>query len=196
MPTKPTKSDIHERKEFSKRWKASLASAGMIISPTVLQRVFNSQSSIPVSVHAARKWLMRDSIPTQSHLRTLSEIFRDFSHLVEILRWFARFQRKSHYAKRRDVADWFPLPYQKYTDAHIEFDQITGRRRKEAKIDYCLFFTKLSFSLSERFSIKNSTQSSVTTIQTYTVGSELSEVIFFLNRSVWIGSMRSGLRIS
>jgi hypothetical protein len=74
MPTKPTKSDIHERIGFSSRLKASLESADMPISPTVLQRIFNSQSSIPVSVHAARKWLMGDSIPTQTHLRTLSVI--------------------------------------------------------------------------------------------------------------------------
>ena len=75
MPTKPTKSDIHERISFSSRLRASLESAGMPISPTVLQRVFNSQSSIPVSVHAARKWLTGDSIPTQNHLRTLSIIW-------------------------------------------------------------------------------------------------------------------------
>jgi hypothetical protein len=74
MPTKPTKSDIHERITFSMRLKASLESAGTPISPTVLQRIFNSQSSIPVSVHAARKWPTGDSIPTQTHLRTLSVI--------------------------------------------------------------------------------------------------------------------------
>jgi hypothetical protein len=39
-------------------------------------------------------------------------------------------------------------------------------------------------SLSAQLSILNSSQSSVTTIQTYTVGSELSKSVFLLSKSV------------
>jgi hypothetical protein len=74
MPTKSIKSDISERVGFSNRLKTSMESADLPISATVLERLFNSHASIPLSVHAVRKWLIGESIPRQTHLRTLSVI--------------------------------------------------------------------------------------------------------------------------
>ena len=71
---KPIAAADRERGEFAERLEQALAAAGMSHSPTDLQRVFNQQSSVPVTVHAARKWLTGESIPRQSHLRILAAI--------------------------------------------------------------------------------------------------------------------------
>ena len=63
-----------ERKEFAERLRAALRQARQPAdSPTALARGFNSRfPGQPVTVHAARKWLMAESIPTQDKLRTLA----------------------------------------------------------------------------------------------------------------------------
>ncbi len=63
-----------ERMNFSLRLKETLHSArGLPASPTVLAREFNFRySGEPVTVHAARKWLVGDALPTQDKLRTLA----------------------------------------------------------------------------------------------------------------------------
>ncbi len=43
------------------------------IGPTRLQMEFNARSEKTVTVHAARKWLMGESIPTQEKLRILAQ---------------------------------------------------------------------------------------------------------------------------
>jgi hypothetical protein len=49
-----------ERAQFAKRVAAALLARGMPASPTELQRAFNAQNpNLAVSVHAARKWLVR-----------------------------------------------------------------------------------------------------------------------------------------
>ena len=64
-----------ERTQFSKRVSAALVARGMPASPTELQRAFNAQNpKLAVSVHAARKWLMGESIPTQARLRELAAV--------------------------------------------------------------------------------------------------------------------------
>ena len=64
-----------ERTQFSERVAAALVARGMLASATVLQRAFNAQNpQLAISVHAARKWLMGESIPTQARLRELAAV--------------------------------------------------------------------------------------------------------------------------
>ena len=63
-----------ERSAFSARLHQSLRNADHPAShPTYLSREFNFRfSGHPVTVHAARKWLVGESIPTQDKLRALA----------------------------------------------------------------------------------------------------------------------------
>ena len=64
-----------ERTQFTKRVQAALVARGMPASATELQRAFNAQNpKLAVSVHAARKWLMGEAIPTQARLRELAAV--------------------------------------------------------------------------------------------------------------------------
>ncbi|RYD94429.1 MAG: hypothetical protein EOP50_09525, partial [Sphingobacteriales bacterium] len=60
-----------ERKEFAERLQSALRQARQPAdSPTALARGFNSHfPGRAITVHAARKWLMAESIPTQDKLR-------------------------------------------------------------------------------------------------------------------------------
>ena len=64
-----------ERQQFSERLQQALRSAEYSPdSPTQLAREFNARfAGQPVTVHAARKWLMGESIPTQEKLRSLAK---------------------------------------------------------------------------------------------------------------------------
>jgi transcriptional regulator with XRE-family HTH domain len=64
-----------ERHQFSERLQQALRSAEYSPdSPTQLAREFNERfAGQPVTVHAARKWLMGESIPTQEKLRSLAK---------------------------------------------------------------------------------------------------------------------------
>ena len=63
-----------ERMNFSQRLIDTLASSrALSASPTVLAREFNRHFvGRPVTVHAARKWLVGEAIPTQDKLRALA----------------------------------------------------------------------------------------------------------------------------
>ena len=63
-----------ERKDFAGRLQSALRQARQPAdSPTALARGFNSRfPGRAITVHAARKWLMAESIPTQDKLRTLA----------------------------------------------------------------------------------------------------------------------------
>lgn len=63
-----------EREAFSGRLKSSLRRARHAPdSPTVLARHFNEiYPGLPITVHAARKWLVAQAIPTQDKLRVLA----------------------------------------------------------------------------------------------------------------------------
>ncbi len=63
-----------ERLEFSERLQQALRNAEYSPnSPTQLAREFNVRfAGHPVTVHAARKWLQGESIPTQEKLRALA----------------------------------------------------------------------------------------------------------------------------
>jgi hypothetical protein len=63
-----------EREAFSQRLLDSLRSAACPESPTVLAREFNHRiAGSAITVHAARKWLVGEAIPTQEKLRILAE---------------------------------------------------------------------------------------------------------------------------
>jgi transcriptional regulator with XRE-family HTH domain len=64
-----------ERIDFSNRLRDALKRANYAPdSPTQLAREFNARNQHrPVTIHAARKWLVGESIPTQEKLRLLSE---------------------------------------------------------------------------------------------------------------------------
>jgi hypothetical protein len=63
-----------EREAFSQRLLQSLGDVGCSDSPTVVSREFNQRyAGAPVTVHAARKWLVGEAMPTQEKLRVLAE---------------------------------------------------------------------------------------------------------------------------
>src|SRR3569833_1795615 len=64
-----------EREDISARLQQNLRDADYSPeSPTQLAREFNIRfPGRPITVHAARKWLMGEAIPTQEKLRTLAQ---------------------------------------------------------------------------------------------------------------------------
>jgi hypothetical protein len=65
----------NERDQFSQRLQAMLRQTHHSPdSPTELAREFNIRfSGPPITVHAARKWLVGEAIPTQDKMRALAE---------------------------------------------------------------------------------------------------------------------------
>jgi transcriptional regulator with XRE-family HTH domain len=65
---------INEKDAFSQRLAKALKEARVDTgSPTLFAREFNRRyTGKPISTHAARKWLMGESIPTQEKLRLLA----------------------------------------------------------------------------------------------------------------------------
>jgi hypothetical protein len=65
---------LTERENFSIRLQQSLRKAQLSHdSPTELARDFNARfPGRPITVHAARKWLMGEAIPTQDKMQTLA----------------------------------------------------------------------------------------------------------------------------
>jgi len=63
-----------EQESFSQRLQQALQNAKYSTSsPTQLAREFNARYlGRPITVHAARKWLVGEAIPTQEKLRTLA----------------------------------------------------------------------------------------------------------------------------
>ncbi len=77
MKSRLRKPAEQERAHFAERVKAALAARDMPVSATGLQRVFNERNNdLAISVHAARKWLMGEAIPTQSRLRALADVLQ------------------------------------------------------------------------------------------------------------------------
>jgi len=66
---------LNERERFSLRLQQTLRNAHHSPdSPTELARDFNIRfGGRPITVHAARKWLVGEAIPTQDKMRTLAE---------------------------------------------------------------------------------------------------------------------------
>lgn len=67
----PSVADL-ERQQFSTRLVTTLEQAGYAPSPTKLAREFNARCTTKtVTIHAARKWLVGEAIPTQTKLKVL-----------------------------------------------------------------------------------------------------------------------------
>jgi hypothetical protein len=74
MPQSHLSAAQKQRALFSKRFIASLEILGIPPSPTIVQREYNSRShQLPITSHAARKWLMGEAIPNQDRLQVLAE---------------------------------------------------------------------------------------------------------------------------
>ena len=66
-----------ERAQFAQRVKTALAARDMPASATALQRTFNERyPELAISVHAARKWVMGESIPAQARLRAVADVLQ------------------------------------------------------------------------------------------------------------------------
>ena len=66
-----------ERAQFAQRVKTALAARDMPASATALQRTFNERyPELAISVHAARKWIAGESIPTQARLRAVADVLQ------------------------------------------------------------------------------------------------------------------------
>jgi hypothetical protein len=64
-----------ERELFAERLRQALTASSVETEAAVLHRAFNERSQQPpVTVHAARKWLMGESIPTHSRLQALATL--------------------------------------------------------------------------------------------------------------------------
>jgi hypothetical protein len=62
-----------ERMHFSERLKASLLAANLPLQPSAFARAFNARADgAAVTVHAARKWLVGDAIPTHEKVVVLA----------------------------------------------------------------------------------------------------------------------------
>ena len=73
MPRTAKQPALTEPQAFAQRLRAALVAAGVVVSPTTLQRKFNAVSGdAAVSVHAVRKWIMGESIPTQRRIQVLA----------------------------------------------------------------------------------------------------------------------------
>ena len=73
--TVPTMNSSNERESFSQRLQQALKSGHYSPdSPTKLAREFNIRfDGRPITVHAARKWLVGEAIPTQEKLRMIAQ---------------------------------------------------------------------------------------------------------------------------
>jgi hypothetical protein len=64
---------LQERVKFSERLKSSLLAAGLTIQPGEFTRAYNARADgAAITTHAARKWLMGESIPTHEKIMVLS----------------------------------------------------------------------------------------------------------------------------
>ncbi len=70
-------SSQNERKEFTERLNNSLMNCELAPSPTALCKLLKSKdSNLILSVHAVRKWLHGESLPTQAKLKLLADTLR------------------------------------------------------------------------------------------------------------------------
>jgi transcriptional regulator with XRE-family HTH domain len=71
----PSMNSTNERENFSERLQTALKNAHYSPdSPTRLAREFNVRfEGRPITVHAARKWLVGEAIPTQEKLRMIAQ---------------------------------------------------------------------------------------------------------------------------
>lgn len=74
MPFSQKKDTQRQRVLFSKRLVVALEIAGVRLSPTTVQSEYNKRSGQPpITIHAARKWLKGEAIPTQDRIQILAD---------------------------------------------------------------------------------------------------------------------------
>ena len=73
MPPTVKQPELSEPQAFAQRLRAALTAADVPVSATQVQRKFNALSGdAAISVHAVRKWIVGEAIPTQERIRVLS----------------------------------------------------------------------------------------------------------------------------
>jgi hypothetical protein len=73
MPQTKTKVYMREQEAFRDRFVLALEAKGIVASATTIQRDYNKlNQQSRITVHAARKWLMGEAIPTQARIQILS----------------------------------------------------------------------------------------------------------------------------
>jgi hypothetical protein len=109
-----------EGEAFGKRLQKALQDANYSpYGPTGLARQFNARfAGPPVSIHAARKWLMGEAIPTQDKIRTLAE------WLAVPVEWL----RFGGYDRNSGVVSGQPDPL--YTQLIADIEQLDSRDRR------------------------------------------------------------------
>ena len=74
MPFSQKKDTQRQQVLFSKRLAVALEIAGVRLSPTTVQSEYNKRSGQPpITIHAARKWLIGEAIPTQDRIQILAD---------------------------------------------------------------------------------------------------------------------------
>ena len=67
----------HTKREFAKRLKAAMESAGYPARPAVLEREFNLRYwGKPMSLHGVRRWLEAETLPGLAKVNVLCEWLR------------------------------------------------------------------------------------------------------------------------
>jgi hypothetical protein len=70
-----------ERKEFTERLIFSLRESEITQSPTILCKILKiKEPKLVLSVHAVRKWLHAESVPTQNKLKLLADLLNVNPH--------------------------------------------------------------------------------------------------------------------
>ena len=143
-----------ERMDFSVRLKQTLESAhGLPPSPTIIAREFNFRFvGKPVTVHAARKWLVGEAIPTQDKLRSLAA-WLDVS--VDWLRFGGQRANVDHLPLFKSAAQPSPqdnlvrlfltLPHRDRLLAQ-DFIEMLGKKNRKRAVDQTLVQETLSHS--------------------------------------------------
>lgn len=73
MPQSQLQFGLKQQVLFSERLISALKVLGVQPSPTAVQRAYNSFSNQPpITIHAARKWLTGEAIPTQNRILILA----------------------------------------------------------------------------------------------------------------------------
>ena len=73
MPRTAKQPELTESQAFAQRLRAALTAADVAVSPTAVQRKFNALTGdTPISVHAVRKWIVGEAIPTQRRIQALA----------------------------------------------------------------------------------------------------------------------------
>jgi len=72
----PENISANERQAFSARLTEVMVRAGVPKSPTRLSRLYNNNTAgDEITVHAARKWMIGQAIPTQAKIQELAVLF-------------------------------------------------------------------------------------------------------------------------